>query len=189
MFLTALWRAQSCSCVSKHCCVLIYTRTFDFSQAQKSVDISRSFLNKKHYTFDATYGASSHTSEIYEDMVHPLVRHVIDGYSAVFTLYGQSSTGKTYTSGSDASTINTGCILRACGALLAAFGNRSETTRNGDLNGGGQQCGGAMAQSAPANAHVFLSLAELFNGDFCFCFCLRSSVCLFLPKKGRYGFV
>ena len=82
--------------------------------AQKRVDISRSFLNKKQYLFDAVFNESADTQDIYSSLVRPLVQHVDDGYSAVVTAYGQSATGKTYTFGSDGGSVNSGCILRSC---------------------------------------------------------------------------
>jgi len=88
---------------------------------QKSVDISRSFLNKKQYLFDAVFGETAHTTEIFQSVVHPHVKHVVEGYSAVVTAYGQSATGKTYTLGSDAGSVSSGCILQACSELFEAL--------------------------------------------------------------------
>ena len=88
------------------------------NHAHKAVEISRSFLNKKQYAFDAVFDESADTAQVYESLVHPLVLHVLDGYSAVVTAFGQSATGKTHTLGTDASSINSGCLIRACTALL-----------------------------------------------------------------------
>ena len=44
--------------------------------------ISRSYLNKKQYTFDAVFNESADTPAIYHAVIHPLVQRVCDGYSA-----------------------------------------------------------------------------------------------------------
>ena len=88
--------------------------------ARKAVELSQSFLNKKLYTFDATFDASAQTDEIYQALVLPLVeREVLEGRSAFFTVYGQSMTGKTQTLGSSEESVDSGCILSACRDLLA----------------------------------------------------------------------
>ena len=88
--------------------------------ARKAVELSQSFLNKKLYTFDATFDAAAQTDEIYQALVLPLVeREVLEGRSAFFTVYGQSMTGKTQTLGSSEESVDSGCILSACRDLLA----------------------------------------------------------------------
>ena len=116
---------------------------------QKSVEISRSFLNKKQYAFDAVFDESADTAQVYESLVHPLVLHVLEGYSAVVTAYGQSATGKTHTLGTDASSINSGCLLRACSALLQGL--------NLDYPGAGSQ------DAKPAR--IYVSVTELYNEE------------------------
>ena len=123
------------------------------NHAHKAVEISRSFLNKKQYAFDAVFDESADTAQVYESLVQPLVPHVLDGYSAVVTAYGQSATGKTHTLGTDASSINSGCLIRACTALLYGLDRR-----------GGVGAGGLPPPEAHP-ARVYVSVVELYNEE------------------------
>lgn len=49
------------------------------------------------FTFDAVYDWNSKQSDIYDDMVRPLVCSVLDGFNGTIFAYGQTGTGKTYT--------------------------------------------------------------------------------------------
>lgn len=127
--------------------------------AQKSVDVSRSFLNKKQYLFDAVFNESADTQEIYNSLIRPLVQRVDDGYNGVVTAYGQSATGKTYTFGSDGASVNSGCILRSCSALLESlYSDGSIDTRKG---------------------HLYISVGELYNED------MRDMLAADTMDKGR----
>ena len=79
--------------------------------------------------------------------------HVLDGYSAVVTAFGQSATGKTHTLGTDASSINSGCLIRACTALLYGLDRR-----------GGVGAGGLPPPEAHP-ARVYVSVVELYNEE------------------------
>lgn len=52
---------------------------------------------KKIFTFDAVYDWNSKQSDLYDDMVRPLVCSVLDGFNGTIFAYGQTGTGKTYT--------------------------------------------------------------------------------------------
>uniref|UniRef100_A0A8D8RDN3 Kinesin-like protein n=1 Tax=Cacopsylla melanoneura TaxID=428564 RepID=A0A8D8RDN3_9HEMI len=52
---------------------------------------------KKIFTFDAVYDWNSKQSELYDDMVRPLVCSVLEGFNGTIFAYGQTGTGKTYT--------------------------------------------------------------------------------------------
>lgn len=51
----------------------------------------------KQFTFDAVYDWNSKQSEIYEEVMRPLVNSVLEGFNGTIFAYGQTGTGKTYT--------------------------------------------------------------------------------------------
>ncbi|KAK9884297.1 hypothetical protein WA026_005249 [Henosepilachna vigintioctopunctata] len=51
----------------------------------------------KQFTFDSTYGDTSTTENIYNDICYPLVESVLEGYNATIFVYGQTGCGKSHT--------------------------------------------------------------------------------------------
>jgi hypothetical protein len=51
----------------------------------------------KQFRFDAVYDWNSKQSEIYEEVMRPLVNSVLEGFNGTIFAYGQTGTGKTYT--------------------------------------------------------------------------------------------
>ncbi|KZT26445.1 kinesin-domain-containing protein [Neolentinus lepideus HHB14362 ss-1] len=49
------------------------------------------------YPFDAVFGPEADQAMIYNDVVHPLLDEVMQGYNCTLFAYGQTGTGKTYT--------------------------------------------------------------------------------------------
>uniref|UniRef100_A0A914PJT1 Kinesin-like protein n=1 Tax=Panagrolaimus davidi TaxID=227884 RepID=A0A914PJT1_9BILA len=47
--------------------------------------------------FDAVYGAEASQTDIYMDIVNPLIQEVLSGYNCTVFAYGQTGTGKTFT--------------------------------------------------------------------------------------------
>jgi len=53
--------------------------------------------SSKTFTLDKVFGPDSRQSDIYDEIVQPLVEEVIMGYNCTIFAYGQTGTGKTYT--------------------------------------------------------------------------------------------
>ena len=51
----------------------------------------------KRFTFDAVFDANSKQSDIYDQIMRPIVDSVLEGYNCTVFAYGQTGTGKTYT--------------------------------------------------------------------------------------------
>lgn len=60
-------------------------------------DKSGSINVDKKYTFDRVFGVTSKQSEVYNQVVKPVVLEVIEGYNCTIFAYGQTGTGKTHT--------------------------------------------------------------------------------------------
>ena len=48
------------------------------------------------YPFDVVFGPEADQAIIYQDVVHPMLEEVIQGYNCTLFAYGQTGTGKTY---------------------------------------------------------------------------------------------
>lgn len=59
----------------------------------------------KKYTFDKVFGVTSKQSEVYNQVVKPVVLEVIEGYNCTIFAYGQTGTGKTHTMEGDWSSV------------------------------------------------------------------------------------
>lgn len=53
--------------------------------------------NNKTFTFDRVFGMNSKQVDVYNQVVRPVVREVIEGYNCTIFAYGQTGTGKTFT--------------------------------------------------------------------------------------------
>ncbi len=62
-------------------------------------------LDKK-FTFDKVFGVTSKQSEVYNQIVKPVVLEVIEGYNCTIFAYGQTGTGKTHTMEGSWSTVD-----------------------------------------------------------------------------------
>jgi kinesin family protein 11 len=62
-----------------------------------ALDRSSLIANTKTFTFDRVFGVTSKQSEVYTQVVRPVVAEVIEGYNCTIFAYGQTGTGKTFT--------------------------------------------------------------------------------------------
>ncbi|KAI8054309.1 P-loop containing nucleoside triphosphate hydrolase protein [Syncephalis plumigaleata] len=51
----------------------------------------------RKYTFDRVFGPEATQETVYDDIVAPILKEVLDGYNCTIFAYGQTGTGKTYT--------------------------------------------------------------------------------------------
>lgn len=75
----------------------------------------------KVYQFDATFGTSSTTESVYENVGSVIVEAVLEGYNGTVFAYGQTGCGKSYTM--------RGFIERALEHLFEATSTASSETR------------------------------------------------------------
>merc|ERR1711892_76640 len=54
-------------------------------------------IGLKSYNFDKVFGPRSDQVGVYHEVVEPVVKEVLDGYSCTIFAYGQTGTGKTFT--------------------------------------------------------------------------------------------
>ncbi|CAG5099910.1 Oidioi.mRNA.OKI2018_I69.XSR.g16744.t1.cds [Oikopleura dioica] len=70
-------------------------------KARRCVDVSEKTgevrINKKSYFFDKVFGPDSSQVAVYKEVVVPIVKEVLGGYSCTIFAYGQTGSGKTYT--------------------------------------------------------------------------------------------
>jgi hypothetical protein len=66
----------------------------------KDRDIRRRYadsLSPQSFVFDHVYGPEITTQEIHNEICRPIVQSVLDGYNGAVFMYGQTTSGKTYT--------------------------------------------------------------------------------------------
>ncbi|ORX88032.1 kinesin-domain-containing protein, partial [Anaeromyces robustus] len=61
---------------------------------------------KRSFSFDYIFGPSTTQETIYNQLCPPLINHFLDGINITVFAYGQTGTGKTYTMGSEVSSLN-----------------------------------------------------------------------------------
>ncbi|ORY29191.1 kinesin-domain-containing protein [Neocallimastix californiae] len=61
---------------------------------------------KRYFSFDYIFGPSTTQETIYNQLCPPLINHFLDGINITVFAYGQTGTGKTYTMGSETSSLN-----------------------------------------------------------------------------------
>eukprot|EP01083_Nonionella_stella_P154471 497777_1 len=49
------------------------------------------------YTFDGVFKSKSCNTTCFQDIMIPMIRHTLRGFSSIMIAYGQTSTGKTHT--------------------------------------------------------------------------------------------
>ncbi|CAD6904987.1 unnamed protein product [Tilletia controversa] len=59
--------------------------------------------NKKTYNFDHVFGPEADQGMVYQDVVAPILKEVLEGYNCTIFAYGQTGTGKTHTMEGDLS--------------------------------------------------------------------------------------
>ena len=65
----------------------------------RSIRIASSIANRDAhtFTFDQCFSGAATQSEIYDDLIQPLLSSCLEGYNATALAYGQTGAGKTYT--------------------------------------------------------------------------------------------
>jgi len=66
----------------------------------KERDIRRRYadtLGPQSFTFDYVYGPEATSQQIYQQLCRPIVHSVLSGYNGTIFMYGQTTSGKTYT--------------------------------------------------------------------------------------------
>ena len=59
-------------------------------------------LAKRRFTYDSVFHSNINQVELYNNIAPPLLQSFLNGYNATILAYGQTSSGKTYTMGSEA---------------------------------------------------------------------------------------
>jgi kinesin family protein 11 len=104
------------------------------NEKRREVNISEKSTSgaSRTFTFDKVFGVHSKQTDVYNQVVRPVVNEVMEGYNCTIFAYGQTGTGKTFTmegdyvqSLSDESSwekdINVGIIPRAVSHLFSAL--------------------------------------------------------------------
>eukprot|EP01039_Chlorochromonas_danica_P001607 gene1607-1755_t len=74
-----------------------------FKNDGQSIKLIEDQYHSKFFKVDHTFDSSFGQSEVYDILVKPIVKDVLDGYNGTCLVYGQTGSGKTYTMfGSDA---------------------------------------------------------------------------------------
>ncbi|XP_046684016.1 kinesin-like protein KLP2 isoform X1 [Homalodisca vitripennis] len=84
--------------------------------------------NPKTLPFDKVFNETASQKRVYETVVKPLVKEVLQGYNCTVFAYGQTSTGKTYTMSGDfeslgENNIHSGMIPRAMADIFSELEN------------------------------------------------------------------
>ncbi|KAI9316029.1 hypothetical protein BX666DRAFT_2122305 [Dichotomocladium elegans] len=109
-----------------------------FSQSTES-DVIKAIDNtvvvvpqQKLFTFDHVFGTHSTQEQVFESVASGLVDRFIDGYNVTILAYGQTSSGKTYTMGTEvrdqSDPEHQGIIPRAMAAIFAHLSGKKSMT-------------------------------------------------------------
>ncbi|RNA39812.1 kinesin KIF11 [Brachionus plicatilis] len=71
-----------------------------------AIDRNSSISSTKTFTFDKVFGMESKQIDVYNQVVRPVVKEVLEGYNCTIFAYGQTGTGKTFTMEGDYSQLN-----------------------------------------------------------------------------------
>ncbi|KAJ1800447.1 hypothetical protein LPJ59_001090 [Coemansia sp. RSA 2399] len=71
------------------------------------------------FKFDYAFGPDSQQPSVYETAISPLLNRFVEGYNVTVLAYGQTSSGKTYTMGTDADDVS---LLSQCDAVSDTTG-------------------------------------------------------------------
>ncbi|XP_049280094.1 chromosome-associated kinesin KIF4 [Anopheles funestus] len=89
------------------------------------------------FSYSYVFPPSAAQSQVYDQSVAPLVTKVLAGYNATILAYGQTSSGKTYTMGTDVSgemNTNMGVIPRAIIDIFRLLSDDSDGTPRANMN-------------------------------------------------------
>jgi len=62
--------------------------------------------SKRSFSFDYIFGPTTTQKTIYDELCPSLINHFLNGINITVFAYGQTGTGKTYTMGSEVSSLN-----------------------------------------------------------------------------------
>ncbi|KAJ2790915.1 hypothetical protein GGI18_001500, partial [Coemansia linderi] len=97
---------------------------------------------QRAFHFDYAFGPDASQAAVYEAAVHPLLQRFVEGYNVTVLAYGQTSSGKTYTMGTE-SDDGSGVVPRALQWLFAWW----------------------AAQDAARRGSVRISFLEVYNDE------------------------
>ncbi|KAJ2347248.1 hypothetical protein GGH91_001906, partial [Coemansia sp. RSA 2671] len=97
---------------------------------------------QRAFHFDYAFGPDASQAAVYEAAVHPLLQRFVEGYNVTVLAYGQTSSGKTYTMGTE-SDDGSGVVPRALQWLFAWW----------------------AAQDAGRRGSVRISFLEVYNDE------------------------
>ncbi|KAJ2145992.1 hypothetical protein IW142_002312 [Coemansia sp. RSA 564] len=149
-------RAQSTSCVSATGSAITVS-----GSGGSALDGPGGASGPRSFTYDYAFGPDAAQTSVYDAAISPLLGRFVEGYNVTVLAYGQTSSGKTYTMGTDADDIamlaqpgagstNTGIVPRALQWLFAWA-----TTTDGELG----------APQLRPGVDVTVSFLEVYNED------------------------
>ncbi|KAJ2497881.1 hypothetical protein GGH96_004759 [Coemansia sp. RSA 1972] len=149
-------RAQSTSCVSATGSAITVS-----GSGGSAPDGPGGASGPRSFTYDYAFGPDAAQTSVYDAAISPLLGRFVEGYNVTVLAYGQTSSGKTYTMGTDADDIamlaqpgagsaNTGIVPRALQWLFAWA-----TATDSELG----------APQLRAGVDVTVSFLEVYNED------------------------
>ncbi|KAL1920034.1 uncharacterized protein VTP21DRAFT_1180 [Calcarisporiella thermophila] len=119
---------------------------------------------QKQFTFDHVFGTESTQQEVYDTCIVDLLDRFVEGYNITILAYGQTSSGKTYTMGTDSTFTHSqhiGIIPRAMETLFTLLKTQSSSNNNSGSNNR------SKSQKAGGDSKVTLrvSFIEIYNED------------------------
>ncbi|KAJ2666630.1 hypothetical protein IW148_000857 [Coemansia sp. RSA 1199] len=150
-------RAQSTSCVSASGSAIVVSG----GSAGSAPDGPGGASGPRSFTYDYAFGPDAAQTSVYDAAIAPLLGRFVEGYNVTVLAYGQTSSGKTYTMGTDADDIamlaqpgagsaGTGIVPRALQWLFAWA-----TATDSELG----------APQLRAGVEVTVSFLEVYNED------------------------
>ncbi|KAJ2535096.1 hypothetical protein EV175_006953, partial [Coemansia sp. RSA 1933] len=119
------------------------------------------------FKFDHAFGADSQQAAVYDAAISPLLNRFVEGYNVTVLAYGQTSSGKTYTMGTDADDVSllsqvdavsdaTGIVPRALGWLFGWAAQQQQQQ---------QQQSSSTASEIRQGVDIRVSFLEVYNEE------------------------
>ena len=74
-----------------------YSQSFDYSENMNQNKFLNSLFTPQKFSFDRIYSYNSESQMIYKEICQDIVKSLIEGYNGSIFMYGQTTSGKTFT--------------------------------------------------------------------------------------------
>ncbi|KAJ1772113.1 hypothetical protein IW140_004101 [Coemansia sp. RSA 1813] len=126
------------------------------------------------FKFDHAFGPEAQQASVYEAAISPLLSRFVEGYNVTVLAYGQTSSGKTYTMGTDADDVSllsqgdavseaTGIVPRSLGWLFSWAAQQQSSPNS--VSDSGSRPPSAAQQAVQQGVDIRVSFLEVYNEE------------------------